>query len=104
MILRICRRFIQHTDWFSVECHEVALEAQISYPSDIFFSTRVVIFEEERHRGSAVPERTVQGDFHHVVALGKVQSLSGLQLASYAEIHIVSVAEKFEGRWGRIGI
>jgi hypothetical protein len=104
VIRRIRCGFIENTDWFFAQLHELAFEANVADSGDILVPVSPIILKEQRHNASTVEQRSFDGILLHIVALRQIKGLSGRQISRGAKINIVPIDVQLEReRRGRRG-
>lgn len=78
MVTRISRSFIQEANGLPIQCHELALEPDVSHLSNVIFSIAPVIFKEESDRCSRIPVSSVEGQLENIRTDNRLWDLDGL--------------------------
>lgn len=100
MVCRIRRSFIQHTDGFLVQLHEIPLERQICNPRLILVSLTPIILKEQRKTPRAVEVHPLHGYLLDLIRLANLKGLCGLLLGRGLKIHVIpEVCKDLESFW-----
>jgi hypothetical protein len=96
MITGISSSLVQEADRLSVQCHELALEANVANLSDILLTVTPIILDEDGDGGGGVPVGTIQWNFEDVLTRYGLWDLDGLgrgKVGGNGEVQVVAVFE-----------
>lgn len=78
MVAGVGSSLVQEADRLSIQCHELALEANVANLGDILITVAPIVLDKDCNRGSGVPMCAIQGQFKNVLAWDGLWDLDGL--------------------------